>query len=96
MEWSAQSLIERVLKPSQPPWWAGRSDERSLEDALTTELSQDIPDFRRLARKLFFFSTWGSSSIDGRAGSVGVELKYTNLSLRRFLMVQYIGVSSGS
>jgi hypothetical protein len=86
MTWTAESFLERALNPrKKPPWWVERWDERSLENALTMELASDIQDFRSSPRKLFFFSTSGMSSIDGRAGPVGVELKYTNLSFEAVL-----------
>jgi len=76
VEWTAESFIDRMLRRPTSDWWAGHQSEPSLERNVAKELSGD---FRKRHTQLFFFSNSENSSIDGRVGPVGVELKYTDL-----------------
>ncbi len=85
----AYRFLQRVLSPrSDPAWWNDLSGEvrqrtssgRFINDTLEAELAGDYPSYRTSPRQLCFFSTDARASIDGRAGALGIEEKYTDLT----------------
>jgi len=87
------SFLKRIFKGNRTKWWAdldgevwqGRSGQRYLQDTLEKEL-RDVPDYRNSATQLFFFSDNVKSSIDGRYGDLGVEVKYNRIKFSKELI----------